>query len=517
MTLGRKAATGVIANYARFGVPLVVTFLVTPVVVRTLGPGGFGLWSLTLSVVGFLGLLDLGLTTGTVRFVGEARGRGDIDGRNRAVATLAVLYATLAVVSLVTLAVLAGIVPDGMQLDREQRAVALGLLWLLGLRVAVVQLPLGLFRSILFAEQRIPDLAVVQSVTAVVNGGAVFGVLAAGGGLLGMGIVHLAVGVLEHAAYVWLAARRIPDLRVPLADVQRSEVWRTLRFGLSQLVVNVASLIRLRTDPIIIKMFVSLPAVGVYAIGLKVAEYAHLLVMQGLNVVTALSAELHGADDQHRLQDLFLRGGKYALALAGAVAVTASAVGTPAIVLWVGPSFAAAGPILAILTVATACSALGASAGGLLSMTGHHRRAAWVAAGSAVVNVVVSVLLVGPLGLAGVALGSLCSSILSDAIVLPLMACRAVRVPIRVYVRRVIAPAIVPVVLQGGTLLAVVRAGAPASLGQVLAVITLGGVVWSASLVTVGLDQSERSFLVRRVRAVGSQIRKRPRLLEVRG
>jgi len=88
MSLKRRALIGVAANYARFGVPMVVTLLVTPVVVGTLGPDGYGLWSLTFAVIGVLGLLDFGLTTGTVRFVGEARGRGDVAERNRAVATL---------------------------------------------------------------------------------------------------------------------------------------------------------------------------------------------------------------------------------------------------------------------------------------------------------------------------------------------------------------------------------------------------------------------------------------------
>lgn len=48
-----------LSNYVALGVNLLVMLLLTPLVVRSLGRLGYGMWILVGTIVGYAGLLDL--------------------------------------------------------------------------------------------------------------------------------------------------------------------------------------------------------------------------------------------------------------------------------------------------------------------------------------------------------------------------------------------------------------------------------------------------------------------------
>ena len=64
-----RTVRNVIANWAAFLIGTAITFVLSPFVVHHLGEVRYGLWTVTGSIVGYLGLLDLGIRVGVTRFV----------------------------------------------------------------------------------------------------------------------------------------------------------------------------------------------------------------------------------------------------------------------------------------------------------------------------------------------------------------------------------------------------------------------------------------------------------------
>src|SRR5690606_17840740 len=62
------------SNLFKFVVAAVVTFVMTPVYVRELGNYDYGIWEMILSVIGYFGLVDLGLRPTIARFTAYFRG-----------------------------------------------------------------------------------------------------------------------------------------------------------------------------------------------------------------------------------------------------------------------------------------------------------------------------------------------------------------------------------------------------------------------------------------------------------
>src|SRR5580765_5542459 len=50
-----------VTNWVGYAANVVVAFFLSPFIVHTLGDSGYGVWSLLMSIVGYVGLIDLGV------------------------------------------------------------------------------------------------------------------------------------------------------------------------------------------------------------------------------------------------------------------------------------------------------------------------------------------------------------------------------------------------------------------------------------------------------------------------
>jgi len=68
---------GLLLSYGSFVITILVSFIFTPLIVRLLGQSQYGLFQLIGAFVGYLAILDLGMSTVITKFVAEYKERGD--------------------------------------------------------------------------------------------------------------------------------------------------------------------------------------------------------------------------------------------------------------------------------------------------------------------------------------------------------------------------------------------------------------------------------------------------------
>src|SRR4051794_22574354 len=76
---------GVFSNWVSLGLSVVVAFFLSPYLVHHLGDVGYGVWVLINSIIGYMGLLDLGLRGAVMRFVSREHTKGQHDEASRTV------------------------------------------------------------------------------------------------------------------------------------------------------------------------------------------------------------------------------------------------------------------------------------------------------------------------------------------------------------------------------------------------------------------------------------------------
>src|SRR5580704_6299273 len=92
MTRTAQFAINAATNYGRMLVQILALMVLTPYIIKKIGDTEFGLWTLVISTLGLLSLLDLGFGTGIVKYVAQCTASGDLDRRNRILSTMAAVY-----------------------------------------------------------------------------------------------------------------------------------------------------------------------------------------------------------------------------------------------------------------------------------------------------------------------------------------------------------------------------------------------------------------------------------------
>src|SRR5258705_12293122 len=87
-----RVLRNVITNYLRFFAGGAISFLITPIMVHTLGDGGYGLWVMVFSLTGYFGLVDQGIRPSLVRYVSRDQAAGDENGLRRTMTSPVALY-----------------------------------------------------------------------------------------------------------------------------------------------------------------------------------------------------------------------------------------------------------------------------------------------------------------------------------------------------------------------------------------------------------------------------------------
>jgi O-antigen/teichoic acid export membrane protein len=484
-----------LTSYGRLGLSLIVFFFLTPYFIRTLGAEDYGLWVLAFSLVGFLGLLDLGFGTGVVKYVAEYRGTGDVERRNQVLSTVLPVYLGLAGAAAAGVFGLTLGLQGLFDIPSGHLEKALWVFWIIAARSVILSLPLSLFKGILFGEQKIYLLNGVQGASTLLYAGFAWLTLEAGLGLVALALVNLGVMLVEHAGYVVLSFRIVPDLHLSPKLFRRDLLKEVGSFSLFSSVVAVAALVLLRTDPVIIKLYLPLSAVAVYAVALKIAEYGVILTKQLINVLTPLMAELHGSGEGEKIRFLLLNTTRFALAPALAGVVIVCVLGSEVLEAWVGPEFSAAWPILVILMVAGAASVPQMMASNVLTMTGHHRFTAMAAALSVALNLGASLLLIRPWGLLGVATGTLIATLAIDLFFVVPRALRVNGIGASRFLRRLAPSVVIPSASQFTVTLGFKAALTPESLFELGLVSLPGLIVFVGTFWIFCMEDSERAVV----------------------
>ena len=439
----RVHARNLVANWVGHLSNLTVMFFLSPFVVHRLGDSAYGVWTLMMTVTGYLGLVDLGVRVSTGRYVNFYIGRGDHEGVNRIVCTSLAFYSGISL--LVTMA--AGAI--GILFSRlfprttpDLDGTALPILLLLAGSVWAGFLT-SVFQQLLHARDRFDIRNACDLVILLVRSALTVAVLVAGRGLVALASVQL-VSQLLGAVIAWFTARLCgPEVQYGWRYVSKRSFADLLSFGSWAFVTN-ASLRTVYYAAIAITGWLLGPAqVTYYSFGFMLIDYGRTLVallpQQTLKPATERAA---GAGAVADLRWYYLLGSRLTMFLAVPLLAGYVALGRQFLLLWLkDPAFERSAVVLSILSIAQFWAIPSEPARAVLQGIGQVRKTASVMILEAVTNVALTLLLVKgfAMGIVGVALGTAVPMILLEGVVLPHLTCVAVALPARSYVRQIVA------------------------------------------------------------------------------
>jgi O-antigen/teichoic acid export membrane protein len=419
---------------------IAVLMFLTPFVLRTLGGEQNGVWVAVVSMTGVLRLLVLGVPMASVKSISQAKGRGDLAGVNRAISTCLAITLAMGVVAL-------GLgwlqreafehqyldAALGKALSSEQRSAAELAFLLSALQVAAafaMRLPYG----ILEAYDDFPTRNVLMAGELLLRAGLTVVLLPLVPDLSTLAWILVGTMCVEFAL-AWLAVvRRHPGTRFSLASFDRGLVREVLSFSVFAMLLNVGTLLAFRLDALVIGHWLDAQAITQFDMGNKFFEPLTSFVIGIGAVVMPTASRLNASGRLVDLRPVLLKWTRISFSLVLAVGVFLVLLGPDFLALWVGEEFRGrAGDVLRILMISFALY-LPVRGVALPILMGLGRpvqpTVALLAMGA--VNVALSIALVEPYGLVGVALGTAIPNVLFSLFV-GALACRELAVPAREY------------------------------------------------------------------------------------
>jgi O-antigen/teichoic acid export membrane protein len=412
-----------VSNWASLGTTLLVGFILTPIIILHVGKDGYGIWTLVSSIIGYYGVLDLGIGSAVGRYVAFHAGKDDDRAINETVSTALLFFTLIGCVVLVGTLLCTAPLARFFNVEAADLRTFHVVLGILGVNIAV-EFPGKVFRASLRAREYFVASNVIVVAVTILRAVLTIALLWMDYGLIGVSAAHLATNVLGIAAHAAWCRRVMPEVVIRPRFANRATAATLVGFGGATLVITVADMIRFGLDAAVIGRFMTMNDVGVYGIASLLIRYLMQGVTTAVGVVGPRFARLAGSADRSEMHALLDRSllGSALLASGGALILIAG--GRLLIRAWVGPEFL---PAYAPLVILAGSSVLGLAQAPMISVLyalNRHRYYAVLAVGEAVANLALSLALVRTYGIVGVALGTAIPMLVVKTVLQPLYLAR---------------------------------------------------------------------------------------------
>lgn len=403
-------------------VPGLYAVLLIAYLLRTLGPEAYGIWAAATALVGFLTLLDAGLSTTTARAAARA-----VAGDPLAivqVSTANSAYALLGVVAGLSGALLAALIPPILHLEGEVATEAWTVGALLALDLGIVVATAG-WMGTLRGTRRFGQMLLVNVVQVAVAGVLLMTLLPTFG-LVGAAAAQPTGRICGRALAALILARQLSWFRAR----PRWPGWPSVRaisaFSLPILAMQAAAQLGIGTDVVIVAAAAGPAAAGLYSAGAQLSRYVGFFLFPALGVLLpSFSATFFRSPEAapRLVRRAVLISGLIGGAVYGGMALQAGAL----LELWTGQSAALSVQVLIVYAVAWTIVTPTHVMNLMVIASGRHHILGSIVLIEAFANLALSVALVALMGPIGAAVSSFVVILVDDLLILPLVAGRALR------------------------------------------------------------------------------------------
>jgi len=409
----------ILSSWTAYAVNVLVGFFLSPFVVHQLGDMSYGLWTFMIGITGYMGLLDLGIRSAVTRYVAKYNEKKDFKSLNGLCSTAFVFYVLAGSLACGIGLVLSRFLPDiinGIETIKDEAQFAC---IIVSVEVAII-LCFNVFGGIIVGLKRFDISQGIGIFVGLIKaGGAVF-VLLRGYGIVGLACTALCSTMLGYLLQTLFAFKLLKSLRISIKTISRDHARQLFGFGILSFFIHISAQIIYYTDSTVIGVFLEAADITYYMIAGNLLLYAiQFLTTIGMVLFPSVSG-LHAREDMEGLRDILIHGTRLTILLAVPIYYSFLVVGQNFIDLWMGEQYGSiSAGVLYILTFAQLINLTQIMAISILSGMYKHKFIAGCMLGEAIVNIVLSVILVHIYGIYGVAMGTTIPFLVTRLIIVP--------------------------------------------------------------------------------------------------
>lgn len=443
----KSIASNIALNWFGHGLNLVVMFFLTPYVVSTLGKVEYGIWSLLVLMTGYMGILDVGIRASTGRHITLYIGRNDSCAVDDTIRTslgffiaLGGLVVTVGAIIGINFPIIFSDVPI------EYHGVVRYLLPLLAFNVILTAIS-AIFSSVLASHDRF-DLFQIVNVACLFGRtiGTIY-VLSHGLRISGLAFVVVLMQLVVMFGNYWFAKKVYPNLKCLPLRLSRSRLRELLGYGVAAFISSISYKLINQTDLFVVGTLIGIEKVAIYSIGGMLILYFHGFLEQVGATIFQPIQRAAARSDMSEVKLLCFKQIRITLVFGLPIYIWFLFFGLPFLNLWMGPEYSDAAIVLSILSLSKIFNCFSVSVGPTLAAMGYVRFNTIMSLVEALLNIGLSVLFVlfYDLGLTGVAMGTLVSSVIVRSIFHPVYGLYRLGIKWKYYFLEVLIPSLIAI------------------------------------------------------------------------
>lgn len=395
-----------------------VAILIIPFIIANVGVGHYGVYSLVASIIGYLIVMELGLSNTSVRFLAKFWVSGDREAEAIAFGKITLLYAFVTLLSVLVATLFYGYLDVFFQdsLTPEELLLLKDLYIILVINIAIMLLTNSL-TGVIISREKFGFIKLLDIISFCFRTVLIVVLLRMGFGVIAIVMIDTTLNLLSGLAKLTYVVMRI-DIRWKFGWDQ-DLLKQILTYGAFISLGVIVNQINWRADPFILGAVVGSESVAIYNIGLQFV-LAYIAVAAAItNVFLPKFVRLvEGGASTELLTENLVRIGRYQFIMLGFFMVTYAALGYELIRMLFGDGFHLAFISSVIVMVPFTIVLIQGAANCILQAMNRHKVKSVILVAFAVMNVSLSIYLAELYGVVGVAVGTAISIVLGDILVM---------------------------------------------------------------------------------------------------
>ncbi len=319
--------------------PLLVSLVSTPFIIRFLGSEGYGVLILVALIPNYFAFADFGMGIASTKFGSEAYGQGDKKKEGEIVRTAALIaFLGCLVVAAPIFIFSHWIITDWFNVSESYQARAS-----IALKITSVSFVIGIISSVLntpqLARLRMDLNTLVNAVPKILMGIVTPLVLYLGGHIIEAVCVALLTAVLGFVGNAYFSVKLLPELYKP--TINKNLYRPLLKFGSGWLIAVIAATLLVNLEKIFLANLVSVKSLAYYSVAFTFANMAGMFSVAMIQSLVPAFSQLLAPEKRGELNQLFSRITRINLIWLLPTMMVMFVIAKPFFTIWAGAEFGA--------------------------------------------------------------------------------------------------------------------------------------------------------------------------------
>lgn len=391
-----------------------MSFFLTPYILSHLGVELFGIWSIVWILTGYMGLLDMGLSTSFVRHTSLYYAQGDRESLREMISSGLFFYMVMGIFFLVATILFADPLLDFFNLPP-----ALGKEAATALTLGVVSLGISnlfnVFNSVLYGLQRLDLSFKIAALSSLpFTFGTIF-VLEKGYGLLGLMYNYIFVSLFLLTLGVITAYRILGESwGIGFSYLKGAMLRKLIRFGLSLQLSQLSQMVSFHYDKMLISRFLGVVQVTYYELGSRLIQITRSLPAFMTSTITPAASEIEIKEGRDKVWELYIRGFKYLILVGIPLFLFITLEASDIIFIWIGKDYPLSADVVRILSIGFFLNLICSMASSIVWGIGKVELELKRGFLTIILNLLLSLILIWRFGFLGAAFGTTLSLIIGS-------------------------------------------------------------------------------------------------------